>query len=34
LSTTAGAAKVTQDAAVGAKCGPFVSFGTWNLVLP
>ena len=34
LSTTAGAAKVSQDVNAGAKCGPFVSFGTWNIVLP
>jgi hypothetical protein len=34
LSTTAGAAKVSQDVNAGARCGPFVSFGTWNVVLP
>jgi hypothetical protein len=34
LSTTAGAAKVSQDVAAGAKCGPFVSFGTWTMTLP
>ena len=34
LDTTAGAAKATRDVAVGPKCGPFVTFGTWNIVLP
>jgi hypothetical protein len=34
LSTTAGSAKTTQDVLVGAKCGPFVSFGTWSITLP
>ena len=31
LSTTAGAAKASVDVQAGAKCGPFVSFGTWTL---
>jgi hypothetical protein len=34
LSTTAGAAKTSRDVSVGPKCGPFVSFGTWSIVLP
>jgi hypothetical protein len=34
LSRTAGSAKVSTDVAAGAKCGPFVSFGTWNITLP
>ena len=34
LSTTAGAAKVSQDVALVAKCGPLVRFGTWNITLP
>ena len=34
LSTTAGAAKVANDVAAGPKCGPFASFGTWNIALP
>jgi hypothetical protein len=34
LDTTAGAAKTSRDVAAGAKCGPFVTFGTWNVPLP
>jgi hypothetical protein len=34
LSTTAGAAKTTIDVQAGAKCGPYVSFGTWSETLP
>jgi hypothetical protein len=34
LSTTAGSARISQDVAAGAKCGPFVSFGTWSTTLP
>ncbi len=34
LSTTAGASKVSADVAAGAKCSPFVSFGTWTTTLP
>jgi hypothetical protein len=34
LSTTAGSARISQDFAAGAKCGPFVSFGTWSTTLP
>ena len=34
LSTTAGTAKTSRDVAVGQRCGPFVSFGTWSLALP
>lgn len=34
LSTTAGSARTFKDVSVGAKCGPFVSFGTWSTALP
>ena len=34
LITTAGSSKTFSNAAVGAKCGPFVSFGTWSTTLP
>jgi hypothetical protein len=34
LDTSAGSAKQSVDAGVGAKCGPFVPFGTWSITLP
>ena len=34
LSTTAGSSKASVDVNAGAKCGPFVSFGTWSTTLP
>jgi hypothetical protein len=33
LSKTAGSARTSVDAAVGARCGPFVSLGTWSTTL-
>jgi hypothetical protein len=34
LKTAAGSTEQSLDAAVGAPCGPFVSFGTWSITLP
>jgi len=34
LSTTSGSSRTSVDVAVGARCGPFVPFGTWSLNLP
>ncbi len=34
LKTVAGPSERSLDAAVGAPCGPFVSFGTWSITLP
>jgi hypothetical protein len=34
LSATAGSARTSIDKLVGAKCGPYQSFGTWSITLP
>jgi hypothetical protein len=34
LNTVNGTSKLSIDKAVGAKCGPFVSFGTWTVKVP
>ncbi len=34
LSMTAGTAKASVDVQAGAKCSPFVSFGTWTTTIP
>jgi hypothetical protein len=34
LKPVPGSTEQSLDAAVGAPCGPFVSFGTWNITLP
>jgi len=34
LTRTVGSARTSIDKAVGAKCGPYQSFGTWSITLP
>jgi hypothetical protein len=34
LSAVAGSARTSIDKVLGAKCGPYQSFGTWSITLP